>query len=161
MPLLYPIETSPSNYELSWYVPVYWYELSGEEDETIYLAGFAIVDASDANKIALTMNTEGLTSEQLVRKTRLDFLKLFGVTTFLELNATVLNRYEYVEDGTSHLVLHLNNDTYPWVETTPKDVPTNQWNELLATEPTQNVTMHIEKRGNQWIMNYFDNMNIP
>lgn len=161
MPLLYPIETSPSNYELSWYVPVYWYELSGEIDETIYLAGFAIVDVSDANKIALTMNTEGLTSEQLVRKTRLDFLKLFGVTTYLELNATVLNRYEYVEDGTTHLVLHLNNDTYPWVETTPKDVPTNQWNELLATEPTQNVTMHIEKRGNQWFMNYFDNLDIP
>jgi hypothetical protein len=161
MPLLYPVEISPNSFELSWYVPVYWYEMSGEVDETIYLAGFAIVDASDANKIALTMNNEGLTSEQLVRKTRLDFMKLFGATTYLTLNASVVDRYDYVEDGTTHIVLHLANDTYPWVETTPKDIPTSQWNELLATEPTQNVTMHIEKRGNRWTMTFFDNLNIP
>jgi len=161
MPLLYPVETSPNNYELSWYVPVYWYEMSGEVDETIYLAGFAIVDASDANKIVLTMNNEGLTSEQLVRKTRLDFMKLFGATTYLTLNVTVLNIYNYVEDGTSHLVLNLANDTYPFVEATPKDVPTDQWNELLATVTPKNVTIYIEKRGNRWIVTYFDNPNIP
>jgi hypothetical protein len=161
MPLLYPVEIPPGNYRLAWYVPIYWFEESRETDETIYLAGFAIVDASDANKIALTINAEGLTSEQLVRKTRLDFMKLFGVTTYLELNTTVLSKYEYVEDGTTHIVLHLNNNTYPWVETTPKDVTTIQWNELLATEPTQNATMHIEKHGDRWIITYFDNLDIP
>jgi hypothetical protein len=161
MPLLYPVEISPYNYKLAWYVPIYWYEMSSETDETIYLAGFAIVDASEANRIALTINTEDLTSEQLVRKTRLDFMKLFGATTYLELNATVLGSYDYVEDGTTHLVLRLDNDTYPWVEATPKDVATIQWNELLATRPTQKVAMNIEKHGDRWIMTFFNNLDIP
>ena len=161
MPLLYPVEISPNNQKLAWYVPVYWREGTWEPDETIYLAGFAIVDASETNNIAITMNGEGLTSEQLVHNTRLDFMKLFGVISYVELNATVTGKYEYVEDGTTHVVLQLNNATYPWVETTSKEIPTLQWNELLATETTQNVTMHIEKRGDKWIITYFDNLNIP
>ncbi len=161
MPLLYTVETSAGNYRLAWYVPIYWYELSGEVDETVYLAGFAIVDASDTNKIALTINQEGITSEQLVRKTRLDFIKLFGVTTYLELSTTVLGKYDYVEDGTTYMVLHLNNATYPWVEATPKDLTTTQWNELLATAPGDSVTVQVEKRGDKWIMTYFENINVP
>jgi len=161
MPLLYEVEISPGNNRLAWYVPIYWYEESGQEDETVYLSGFAIVDASDTNKIALTINAEGITSEQLVRKTRLDFIKLFGVTTYLELNASVLGKYEYVEEGTTHVVLHLDNATYPWVEATPKDVATLQWNELMATESTQSIAARIEKRGDRWMMTYFDNINLP
>jgi Ca2+/Na+ antiporter len=161
MPLLYEVGISSGNNRLAWYVPIYWYEESGQEDETVYLSGFAIVDASDTNKIALTINAEGITSEQLVRKTRLDFIKLFGVTTYLELNASVLGKYEYVEEGTTHVVLHLDNATYSWVEATPKDVGTLQWNELMATESTQSVTARIEKRGDRWMMTYFDNINLP
>ena len=161
MPLLYEVEISSGNNRLAWYVPIYWYEESGQEDETVYLSGFAIVDASDTNKIALTINAEGITSEQLVRKTRLDFIKLFGVTTYLELNASVLGKYEYVEEGTTHVVLHLDNATYPWVEATPKDVATLQWNELMATESTQSIAARIEKRGDRWMMTYFDNINLP
>jgi hypothetical protein len=161
MPLLYTVETSPGNYRLAWYVPVYWYEESGDGDETVYLAGFAIVDASDTNKIALTINQEGITSEQLVQKTRLDFIKLFGVATYLELNAAVLGKYDYVEDGTTYIVLHLNNATYPWVEAAPRDLTTTQWNELLATEPTHSIIAHVEKRGDKWTMTYFENINLP
>ena len=156
MPLLYTVETSSGNYRLAWYVPIYWYEESGETDETVYLAGFAIVDAADTNKIALTINQEGITSERLVRNTRLDFIKLFGITTYLELNAAVLGKYDYVEEGTTHVVLHLDNATYPWVEATPKDLTTIQWNELMATEPAQGITARIEKRGDKWIMTHFD-----
>jgi hypothetical protein len=160
MPLLYPVEISQNNYRLAWYVPIYWREGTREQDETIYLAGFAIVDALEVNKLALTMNGEGLTSEELVRNTRLDFVKLFGVVTYVELNATVLGKYEYVKEGTTHIVLQLDNDTYPWVEATPKDIPTTQWNELLATEKGNFVTVHIEKHEEQWIIIYFDNPNI-
>jgi hypothetical protein len=161
MPLLYQVEVPSGNYRLAWYVPIYWYEESGEEDETIYLAGFAIVDASDTNKIALTINQEGITSEQLVRETRLDFIESFGVTAYLELNATVLGKYEYVEEGTTHIVLHLDNTTYPWIEATPRDITALQWNELMATKPTQNVTARIDKRGERWMMTYFENQNPP
>jgi hypothetical protein len=160
MPLLYPVGISQNNYRLAWYVPIYWREGTGEKDETIYLAGFAIVDAAEVNQVTITMNGEGLSSEQLIRKTRLDFMKLFGTITYLELNSTILGKHEYVEDGTTHVVLRLDNDTYPWVEATPKDIPTTQWNELLATESLQNVVMRIEKREDQWIVTYFDNPNI-
>jgi hypothetical protein len=160
MPLLYQVEIS-GNHRLAWYVPIYWYEESGEKDETIYLAGFAIVDASDTNKIALTINQEGITSEQLVRETRLDFIELFSVTTHLELDAKVLGKYEYVEEGTTHIVLNLDNTSYPWIEATPRDITAMQWNELMATEPTQNVTARIEKRGERWMMTYFENQNLP
>ncbi|HEY4675392.1 MAG TPA: hypothetical protein VIH48_04990 [Candidatus Bathyarchaeia archaeon] len=160
MPLLYPVETSPNNYRLAWYVPIYWREGTGEADETIYLAGFAIVDAAEASRITITMNGEGLTSEQLVRETRLDFMKLFGAVTYLQLNATVLGKYDYVQEGTTHIVLRLDNETYPWVEATPEDLATLQWNELMATVPTQNVSMYIEARGEHWIITYFDNLNI-
>ena len=160
MPLLYPVETSPNEYRLAWYVPIYWREGTWEKDETIYLAGFAIVDAKEVSRIAITINEEGLTSEQLVRKTRLEFLKLFGIITYQELNATVLGKYEYVDEGTTHIILRLDNETYSWVEATPKDIPTPQWNELLATEPLDTVTVHIEKRGEKWIITYFDNWNI-
>jgi hypothetical protein len=88
-------------------------------------------------------------------------MELFGAVTYVELNATVLNRYEYVEDGTTHIVLQLDNETYPWVETTPKDISSLQWNELMATRSMENVTMHIEKRGEQWIIIFFNNLNIP
>jgi hypothetical protein len=160
MPLLYPVNISENQYRLAWYVPIYWREGTGAKDETIYLAGFAIIDANETSKFVITMNGEGLTSEQLVRKTRLDFIKLFGVITYLEVNATIVSKYEYAEDGTTHIVLRLNNETYQWVEATPKDLPTLQWNELMATEPGQNVTMHIERRGDKWIMTYFDNLSI-
>jgi len=160
MPLLYPVETS-QKYRLVWYVPIYWREGTWEPDETIYLAGFAIVDALEPNRIAITMNGEGLTSEQLVRNTRLDFMKLFGVVTYVELSATVVGKYEYVEEGTTNIVLRLDNDTYQWVQATPNDIPTLQWNELMATDPSQNVTMHIEKRGERWIITYFDNIDFP
>lgn len=157
MPLLYPVEIAPDNNRLAWYVPIYWREGTWEADETIYLAGFAVVDASEASKIAIILNEEGLTSEQLVRNTRLDFVKLFGAVTYIKFNATVLDKFEYVEDGTTHIVLHLNNGTYPWVEATPKDIPMLQWNELMATEATQTVSVQIEKRGDRWTITDFDN----
>jgi hypothetical protein len=72
-----------------------------------------------------------------------------------------LGKYDYVEDGTTHMVLHLNNAAYPWVEATSKDLTTTQWNELLATSPGDSVTVQLEKRGDKWIMTYFENINLP
>ncbi|MEM2105164.1 MAG: hypothetical protein QXV21_01680 [Candidatus Bathyarchaeia archaeon] len=160
MPLLYPVNVSNES-RLIWYVPIYWREGTGEPDETIYLAGFAIVDALETSKVAINMMTEGLTSKQLVSKTRLDFIKLFGAVTYIELHETVRDKYEYVEDGTTHIVLQLYNETYQWVEATPKDLQTDQWNELMATKSGNNVVMHIEQRGDKWIIVHFDNLNTP
>jgi len=161
MPLLYSVEVAPGNFRLGWYVPVYWYEDSGEfdDDETVYLAGFAIVDAQDTNKIALTMNGEGITSEQMVRQTRIDFIKLFGAggETNVELAANVLNSYDYVKDGLTHIVLHLDNATYPWIEATPNDLSTNEWNQLMTVESGQEIFAVIEKSEDRWLITQFEN----
>ncbi len=158
MPLLYTIETSVGNHRLAWYVPVYWYEESGETDETIYLAGFAIVDALDTNKIALSINPEGVASADIVRETRQNFVSLFGAApaTQVEFNATVLGKYDYVKDGTTHIVLNLDDATYPWVEATPQDLTPLQWNLLLATKPSDKVTLHVEERGGKWVITRFE-----
>lgn len=98
-----------------------------------------------------------MTSEQLVRATRLEFLKLFGIITEIEVTAQVLGKYEYVADGTTHIVLRLGDAAHPWVEATPKDLPTLQWNKLMATKEGDIVTLHLEKRGEKWIITAFEN----
>jgi len=161
MPLLYGVEVAPGNFRLGWYVPVYWYEDSGEfdDDETVYLAGFAVVDAQDTNKIALTINEEGITSEQMVRQTRIDFIKLFGSgeEANVELTAAVLNSYSYVQDGLTHIVLRLDNTTYPWIEATPTSLSVNEWNQLIAVERGQEIFAVIEKSEDKWIIAHFEN----
>ncbi len=163
MPLLYGIETPAGACRLAWYVPVYWYEDSGGLDETVYLAGFAIVDAQDTNKIALAINQEGISSEQLVRNTRLEFIGLFGanVTSNVEVSSTILNSYQYVQDGTTHIVLRLDNTTYPWIEATPNDISAEQWNQLLSSQPGQKIQAQIEKRQDRWMITYFGESNSP
>jgi hypothetical protein len=164
MPLLYGIEVSPGNMRLGWYVPVYWYEDSGESnsDETVYLAGFAVVDAQDTNKIALTINKEGITSEQMVRQTRLDFTKLFGAgeETNVEIKANVLGNYNYVQEGLTHVVLHIDNQTYPWIEATPTDLSAADWNQLMATGSGDGVFAVIQKNEDRWTITAFDNLGI-
>jgi len=161
MPLLYPVEVSSSDPRLAWYVPIYWREGTRAPDETIYLAGFAIIDARDINNVAINMAGGGLTSEQLVRETRLDFIRLFGAVTYVTLDTTVLNKTEYVRAGTTHVVLHVENSTYPWIEATSNDLSSQQWYELLITEKGSHILANIEKREEIWTIVSFDNLNIP
>ncbi len=163
MPLLYGVETTSGNFNLAWYVPIYWYEDSGEIDETVYLAGFAIVDAQDTNKIALTINQEGITSEQLVKQTRIQYMQLFGadVDENPEVSATVISRYDYVQVGSTHVVLRLNNGEYPWIEAVAGDLSATQWNELISTQSNNAITARIESQQDRWMITEFDNKNIP
>ena len=163
MPLLYGIEVAPGDFRLAWYVPIYWHEESYEFDETIYLAGFAIVDAQDTSKIASLINQEGIDSEEMVRQTRLDFIRLFGgdQATYVELRANVLNSFSYVQDGSTHIVLHLDNATYPWIEATPKDLSADEWNQLLSTKQGQPVVAFVEKREDRWMLMHFSSQGSP
>jgi len=92
------------------------------------------------------------------RATRLEFLKLFGVTTENAVTAKVIGKY--VEEGTTHIVLRLDNATYQWVEATPKDLPPLQWNKLMATIEGDTVTVQLERRGEKWIITAFENPNV-
>ena len=163
MPLLYSVEVAPGEFRLAWYVPIYWYEESGGIDETVYLSGFAIVDAQDTNKIVSMVNQEGITSEQLVRQIRIEFMKLFGSTvdTGVDIYANVLNTYDYVQDGLTHIVLRLDNVSYPWIEATPSDLSAQQWNQLISTQPGQAVFAHVETREDKWMVTDFNIQTLP
>jgi hypothetical protein len=163
MPLLYPIRVGEGDFRLAWYVPIYWSETAERrEGETIYLAGFAIVDAQNINYISIKMTGGGMKGEELVRLTRTEFLGLFGEITYVELNTTIIGKYEYVSDGTTHIVLHVNNNTYPYIKAKPEDLATpQQWYELLSTKANDQIVARIEKRGEIWTITYFDNLNIP
>jgi hypothetical protein len=161
MPLLYPVEVQSGVSRLAWYVPIYWREGTGLPDETIYLAGFAIIDALDINSETITIAGGGISSEQLVRSTRLDFMKLFGAVTYVELDTPVVDKQEYVRDSMTHVVLRVANSTYPWIEATPNDLPNQQWYELLSTKIGDTITANIEKRGDIWTIISFDNLGIP
>jgi len=161
MPLLYPIEVSENTFRLAWYVPIYWREGTGTPDETIFLEGFAIIDALDINTVNINIAGRGLTSEQIVSSTRLGFLRLFGAVAFVKLETVVESKNEYVRDGVTHVVLRVANSTYPWIGATPSDLPSLQWFELLATQKDDVITAEIEKRGETWTIVGFDNLSIP
>jgi len=161
MPLLYPVEVTEGVFRLAWYTPIYWREGTGTPDETIYLSGFAIIDALDINSVAINLAGGGLSSEQIVRSTRLDFLKLFGTVTSVRLNTVVVDTQQYVKDGATHVVLQVANSTYPWIEATPDDLPSQQWYELLSTRKDDTIAADIEKRGEIWTIIDFDNLDIP
>jgi hypothetical protein len=165
MPLLYTVEitASSSDQRLAWYVPIYWNEDSGDSDETVYLAGFAIVDAQDTNKIALSINQEGIISEQLVRQTRMEFIKLFGgdANAEFQVTAKILNNYQYVQDGQTHFVLQLQDSKYPWIEATPNDLTFQEWNQLLSSVPGQIIVAHLERQDDRWIMMDFAIQSTP
>ncbi len=162
MPLLYPVQVGEGDFRLAWYVPIYWSETAERrEGETIYLAGFAIVDAQNINYISIKMTGGGMKGEELVRSTRTEFLGLFGKITYIELNTTVLNKSEYVKDGVTHIVLHVDNSTYPYIEAEPEDLSSQQqWYELLLTGANDQIIAHIEKRGEIWVITYFDNLSL-
>jgi len=161
MPLLYPVEVSEGVFRLAWYVPIYWREGTGTPDETIYLAGFAVIDALDINTVTINIAGGGLSSEEIVRSTRLDFLELFGAVTSVRLNTMVEDAQGYIKDGVSHVVLRVANSTYRWIEATPNDLPSQQWYELLSTRKGDMIIADIERRGETWAIVGFDNMGIP
>lgn len=161
MPLLYPVEISEGVFRLAWYTPIYWREGTGTLDETIYLAGFAIIDALDINSVTINLAGGGLSSEQIVRSTRLDFLKLFGTVTSVRLDTVVADTQQYVKDGITHVVLRVANSTYPWIEATPDDLPSQQWYELLSTRKDDTIAADIEKRGETWTIISFDDLDFP
>ncbi|MCX8153831.1 MAG: hypothetical protein N3E52_05295 [Candidatus Bathyarchaeota archaeon] len=113
----------------------------------------------DTSKVVLTIGEQGMRSEQIVQKTRLEFIRLFNThVAYVELSATILGKYDYVEDGITHIVLHLDNATYPWVEATPKTLSPTEWNALLAAACASKVELQLEKRDDRWIITQFKNV---
>ncbi|MFX0089247.1 MAG: hypothetical protein ACFE7S_05045 [Candidatus Hodarchaeota archaeon] len=165
MPMLYPLNISPSESRLVWYVPLYWQEGGYSEGEfiagnTIIFAGLGLVDAKDISYILLNTDIEGLDGEDIVMATQNEFIALFSSITNVTAAFTVNNVSSYELDGDTHIVLGTNNTQYPYIEGTAEDLAPPEWYELLQTTPGDTVTVTIIKIGEVWRIIQFDNLNI-
>ncbi len=160
MPMLYPVEVSPNNFKLTWYVPVYWQEYSDEESTsiTIRLAGLALVDASKSDNRVLELAVGGLTGEALVRSARLKYIALFGGTQVQEtinIIANITGYYSYVKDGVTHIVIQTNNSTYRYLEGWPDTMPLQDWYTLLSANVGDTFNATINVSGEQYVITAF------
>ncbi|MFX0096947.1 MAG: hypothetical protein ACFE7E_04220 [Candidatus Hodarchaeota archaeon] len=165
MPMLYPLNISPSESRLVWYVPLYWQEGGYFEGEfirgnTIIFAGLGLVDAKDISYILLNTDIEGMNGEEVVTATQNEFIALFSSATNVTLALTVNNVSSYELDGDTHIVLGTNNTQYPYIEGTAEDLVPTEWYELLQTTPGDTVIVTIIKIGEVWRIIQFDNQDI-
>lgn len=165
MPMLYPLNISPSESRLVWYIPLYWQEGIYAEGEfiagnTIVFAGLGLVDARDISYLVLNTDIGGLDGEGTVTSTQNEFIALFSSITNLTITVTVNNVSSYELDGDTHVVLGTNNTQYPYIEGTAGDLSALEWYELLQTVPGNTVTATITKVGDLWNIIQFDNQDI-
>ena len=111
MPLLYPIDG-----ENAWFVPIYWRTAQGEStsaQETIKLAGLAIVDAVNLDHYTIVMTGEGYQGMALVSEAKRRFeggaVQPSNETT---VTGTLSNRFSYVNNGNTVYILTINQSDY-------------------------------------------------
>jgi hypothetical protein len=108
MPLIYPI-----NGENAWFVPVYWRTAKGQstsEQETIKLAGLAIVDAVNLDHYTIVMTGEGLEGAALVAEAKRRFET--GISNEKTITGTLNDKFSYVNNGNTICVLTINQTDY-------------------------------------------------
>ena len=81
--------------------------------------------------------------------------KLINGTT-IEVNTTILNKYTYVYQGTTHVVFELNNTTVHFAEATPETVNISDWYEILTAKPGDFVSVVVVLKEDKWVIIRFD-----
>ncbi len=155
MGMLYPVY-HPKTHEIvwTWYVPVYW-----EKEGTTVFAGLALINARDISYFAFSIIREDEHGPDFVERV-LNLYKesLMGKVvngSMMELNTTIINKYTYVYEGTTHIVLHLNNTTVQFAEATPETVNITDWYQLLEARPGDYVNLTVIFKNNRWIITSF------
>jgi len=111
MPLMYMI-----NGRYAWFVPINWHVTEKEaqsEQETIKLAGLAIVDAVDLDHYSMVMTSEGYQGAALVAEAKRKFLSGEVVPqTEKTVSGTIEAKFSYVNNGNTIYVLTINGTKY-------------------------------------------------
>jgi hypothetical protein len=152
MPLLYPVQISPSETKWTWYCPIYWAD--GVYDDSTFLVSdmrlhaLALVDASNVDKFYIQELGGTLSGPTLVQAAREGYITTLGGTvegpkdTF-NLTATVVNKTQYVEQGNTHIVLGTTNSTYPYIEGARSWMNLTDWYTLLNLNVSDSFTATI------------------
>lgn len=155
MPLLYPVQVTPTTYRYAWYCPIYWYDGYYDSDSEefyvsdIRLHAFAMADAADVT-ISYTLEKSGaLTGANLVKTVREGYILEVGgeleeearETFTLIANVTTIS--SYVEDGDTHIVLGTDNSTYEYIVGAKAWMNLTDWYTLLSLEVGDEFTATI------------------
>ncbi|MFX1482862.1 MAG: hypothetical protein ACFFCP_06695 [Promethearchaeota archaeon] len=143
MPLLYPVVINSTLTKWTWYAPIYWADYTYDSDTDTYTAtnmrlhALGLVDASNIDRFVWQPLGGIISGEELVYKVRSEYVELFGGTiepqpagTFT-LNASVVNKTSYVDNGDTHIVLKTDNATYPFIEGARDWMNLTAWYTLL------------------------------
>jgi len=155
MGMLYPIHHPKTNEIVwTWFVPVYW-----QKEDTTVFAGLALINARDTSIFAFDTIREDEHGPDFVSR-MISIYKdaLIGKTYEggVEITAKVLRKFTYVLDGTTHIVLQLNDTLVTYAEATPKTVNVEDWYELLSLESGSIVRLIVVKSGEKWIITSID-----
>jgi hypothetical protein len=152
MPLLYPVQISPTETKWTWYCPLYWadgiYQDSTFQASDMRLHALALVDASNVDKFYIQELGGTLSGPTLVQAAREGYITRLGGTvegpkdTF-KMNATVTNKTQYVQDGNTHIVLGTSNSTYPYIEGARAWMNLSDWYTLLNLNVSDSFTATI------------------
>lgn len=152
MPLLYPVQITPSETKWTWYCPIYWadgfYEESTFLVSDMRLHALALVDASNVDKFNIQELGGILSGPTLVQAAREGYVTKLGGTiegpkdTF-KLNSTVVNKTQYVEAGDTHIVLGTSNATYWYIEGARAWMNLTDWYTLLNLNVSDSFTATI------------------
>ena len=152
MGMLYPVY-HPTTGEVvwTWYVPIYW-----EKEGTTVFAGLALINARDISFFAFDTIGEDEHGPDFVNRVLNMYRSILAgkqvTLKELELNATVLEKYEYVYNGETHIVLGLDNDTVRYAEASPSDLNASDWYLLLSIQVGDFVWIRVQRDGDKWII---------
>jgi hypothetical protein len=162
MPLLYPVQISPTEIVWTWYTPIYWADgwYDSDLDEYVLsdmrLHALALVDASNIDKYYIQELGGTLSGAPLVQTTRAGYVALFGgsiepeLDDAFELTATVTNITSFVYDGDTHIVLGTDNSTYPYIEGTRDWMNLTDWYTLLNLDVSDSFTAKLQQVDDQF-----------
>ncbi len=160
MPLLYPVEISPTETKWTWYTPIYWTDAYWDSDleEYVYsnmrLHALGLVDASNIDRFVWQPLGGTLSGEDLVFEVRSDYVELFGgvveeePTDTFNMTATVLSIASDTVDSQQHIILGTDNATYPHIEGARAWMNLTDWYTLLLEiGVSDSFTATIQKVG--------------
>lgn len=143
MPLLYPVEISPTETKWTWYTPIYWTDAYWDSDLEEYVANnmrlhaLGLVDASNVDRFVWLPLGGTLSGEKLVFEVRSDYVELLGgvveeePTDTFNMTATVDSIAFDTVDSQQHVILGTNNATYPHIEGARAWMNLTDWYTLL------------------------------
>jgi len=162
MPLLYPVQISPTEIKWTWYTPIYWADgwYDSDSDEYVLsdmrLHALALVDASNIDKYYILELGGTLSGAALVQATRAGYVALFGgsiepeLEDTFELTAAITNVTSFVYDGDTHILLGTDNATYPYIEGTRDWMNLTDWYTLLNLSVSDTFTATIQQVDEQF-----------